>query len=206
VERIAPALERQREVARGAQRVKATRKRKATSAKRASAKRREKAVQNFGEFGEYGMPIRREAERIWKLLADVHGGRPLPRITVRVSRMRENADGTFTAKRTVRGASNALGLSYGGLIALGAGCSWFTLCHELVHEADRHKRGRTEHDETFYRMIRIVTERRWKVTLNTYGVRWDASSQWEFERQVAHRLATAWKRKPRSRVAAEPTE
>lgn len=209
VERIAPTLEKKRATARATQRAKQTQKRKRQSAKKQKQKTHAKIVKRVTENGKHGMPVQREAQRIWKSLADLHGGRPMPRVVVRTGRVTVKSDGTIKVAERMRNSRYA-GLSHGGLIEVQGLCSWGTLAHELAHEVDRIvRRGviRDAHDQHFYRILRLAYERRWKTTISNYGItRWGYNVDWNYERQIAHLVRSAWRRAPKTDTINENNE
>jgi hypothetical protein len=206
VSRVAPVLEKKRATARETQRAKQSVKRKKQSATKQKTKQHAKIVQRVTEYGEHGMPLQREAIRIWKSLADLHGGRPMPRVVVRTGRVSVKSDGTIKVAERMRNSRYA-GLSHGGLIEVGGLCSWGTLAHELAHEVDRIvRRGvvHDDHDQHFYRIVRLAYERRWKMTISNYGItRWGYNVDWNYERQIASRVRTAWVRKSRAAKSSD---
>jgi hypothetical protein len=191
VERIAPALERQRE--KKSTKKKAARKRKRATRTRREAPKKElaKVKKNLQRRDTNGMPYKREAERIWKILEPYHKGRPLPRIVVPTRGVNiENGKAWMPA-------SGVAGLSYGGKIVVKPWAGWGTLAHELAHEVDYGKRssGRRPHDEVFYAIVRHIYEKRWRVQISNYGItRWGYNVDRHYELQVRHLWATAWQK------------
>lgn len=169
VKRVAPTLERKRAARTEARKASDKRKRATVQAKKQTKKRIEQLAKRTTE----GILIAPEAKRLWRLLEPYHKGAPLPAVHVSTRGMYE-ADG-----RLYRPAGGYAGLAYfgEGRIWLKAGCEWGTLAHELVHMAVGTRRTangrRCAHDEVFYKALKDLAERRWKVRISYYGVtRW----------------------------------
>lgn len=154
VERVAPALEKQREVRAEANRAKAKAKR-ATVAKRNAPKKAEAAA-----IKKRDTVFNKEADRLWKLFQEAipHqyiGKRPPLNIVFTRSR---GTSGLWNGHQaTVRIER----FSDGGVRV------WEVLAHELCHAAQRRSgmSGDT-HGREFYTLLRAVTEKRWKVQID----------------------------------------
>ena len=162
----------------------------ATAARRREARAERRAAEAPARFIERqarmtvaeGLPVASEAARIWRILAKHHGAvGPVPRITRPKARVVPVGGGELRAVSSQRGS---YANTSSGRISLSIGAPWETLAHELVHMADRRltrpwlmeERGRP-HDEWFYKTLRDVCQRRWrvdvsfaKVTRYGYGV------------------------------------
>ena len=195
VERVSPALERQREVKRETRQTAAKRKR-ATQArknapKRALAKVRTERQRTLSD----GTPVMAEAKRIWKILEPYHHGRPMPKIVVSTRGLMIDHDG-----RVRQRASGYAGLSYGGAIMVKSFAGWGTLAHELAHEVDSGNRrnGRRPHDEHFYKIVRFIFEKRWRMTISNYGITsWGYNVDAHYGAQISDKIATAWVKRER---------
>lgn len=179
VERVAPALDKQRETR---EKARAERERK----KREKARRqhdramntpRELAKRKFSVEGEYGMPIKRETARLWKLLAKMpttmHGAeRTIRRVTnnhpPHVTLFKKGWRIDEQQRVWITGAR--LGVAWqGGTIEVAPCVSWETLAHEIIHVA-----GYRGHDSEFYNALKWLAEARFKTridfsTVTRYG-------------------------------------
>lgn len=184
VQRTAPALEKQRDASKTKQVAKQTAKRKKESAikkkqaektkaqqaiwreQRLTAERQKKiAKAELNWIGDLNIP--KEAVRLWKLLEPYHRGRALPPIEIRNNNYRGNLGWAH------------VGQSWRGIVVKKQGSefsTWTLLLHELTHMAVgvRYPKGRngrcSAHDETFYKAMKDVTERRWKTRISFYEV------------------------------------
>jgi hypothetical protein len=173
VERIAPALEAQR-TRRNEQRTHRAKKKRQSQRRQVERQQntpRKIAERTYSKQGEYGMNIKSETARLWKLLAKMpmtlegahrnqrmHVSRPQPpKVQLKVRGWRAEKDGT------IRTTGGTLGLAYGSmhLIKVAPNVSWETLAHEIVHCAGYHY-----HDRAFYMALKWLTETRWRITLN----------------------------------------
>jgi hypothetical protein len=169
VERIAPALEAKRE-----QRIASTREK--VRQKRQVARRREqpKKLQERCDAIRERI-IRKEAERIWKLMSDWHKGKPLPNITIargqnrgrqyghaniphnswNIGHIQVNVDADQSPTRSKR--------------------VWAVLAHELAHIAcPPINKGGTNydtHNRVFYYCLRHAWQKRWKCDISFAQVR-----------------------------------
>lgn len=117
-----------------------------------------------------GLPVASEAARIWRILRKHHGAvGPVPRIE-RPKVHVEKRDGELWAWGSQRGS---YAHTTDGFISLRIGASWETLAHELVHMADRRlntpwliDERRRPHDEWFYKTLRDVCQRRWRIDIS----------------------------------------
>ena len=176
VERIAPALEARREQTVEKRREKARQKRQV--ARRRANTPRKQAHRTYSREGEYGMPLKKECARLWKMIAKMpptlYGARRAistvsnskpPQIKLMERGWRVDQDGALL-----------VGGGYAGIAYMGRGfitvkpcVSWGTLAHEIIHMA-----GYQYHDEAFYKALKWLTERRFKTridfsTVTRYG-------------------------------------
>jgi hypothetical protein len=118
-----------------------------------------------------GLPVKSEAVRIWNLLVKYHGASgPVPRVIRPKVHIAHQGNGTLAAFSMQRGSYAHTGR---GRISLRIGADWETLAHELVHMADKRQttwwlidERRRPHDEWFYKTLRDVCQRRWKVDVS----------------------------------------
>ena len=148
--RVAPALEKKREASKEKTALK-------TKTKRAKVSTQTKAVRDEQKkIKQRDAIFQKEAERLWELFG-AYTNRPLPKIRIVYTRQKRGEsgvwDGTTATVRVMRGHE-------GGVRA------WKVLAHELCHAADTRRNGEGAHGETFYKMLRDVTERRWKVRID----------------------------------------
>lgn len=191
VERIAPALEQHRarrvEIARQKKKVERQRE-KARAAKKMNAPR-EVAKRKYSQVGEFGMPIKKETERLWKMIAKMPS--TLPGASRAIRRSREMSapkvslfekgwsvddDGTVWHRM-----GGKLGVAYyNHTIKVKPGVSWETLAHEIVHRAGYHY-----HDEAFYKALKWLTETRFRMILDFSTVtRYGYDIDWLIEGQI----------------------
>jgi hypothetical protein len=171
VQKIAPTLERKR-AAKQATRKRATNRKRETQ-KQVNARKQVVAatLKRLSTTTVEGYKLKSEAERLWKLLANHHGGKRLPTFETSTRGVTVDSDGQAwmrsggLAGRAYRGANH---------IWLKAGYDWHTLAHELVHCAVGVRYAETNakaHDEVFYYALKDLTERRFKVDINFSKVR-----------------------------------
>lgn len=163
VERIAPALQAKREKRAAYTTTKTNKKRQ--------KERKQKQTQKHQTQNETKRKqiIHQEAQRIWELMHDWHKGKPLPQITIargqnrgkqyghaytHRNKIQINVDQYQTPERSKR--------------------VWAVLTHELAHCAcppinTGGKKDNTHH-ETFYRCIRHVWNKRWKLDISFHKV------------------------------------
>ena len=134
-----------------------------------------------------GIPLKREATRLWKYLEPVHGGKPLPNIEVWISQIRlyQVRDGFQIAVDGV--GANGRAYLYENRIGIKPFASQTTLAHELVHMA---LRGKTRyHDELFYRTLHRLQEKRWRMDIRMNEVRrWGYEVDGIFAKQIDVKL------------------
>ena len=193
VERIAPALEAQRTRRSDARREQAknARKRERARIERKHNSPREVARRKYTEQGQYGMNIKRETARLWKMLNKIpqtlegatrtksvvsRNKPPIVKLMKRGWRI-DDSDGLWVSSR-------AAGIAYGSSISIAPNVSWETLAHEIIHCAGYHG-----HDRAFYYALKWLTETRWKMILDfsdvtRYGYIVDAT----IESQIADRV------------------
>lgn len=190
VERVAPALDAQRnarDVARR-ERERKTRERDRARKERAMNTPREVAKRRYSKEGEYGMPIERETARLWKLL------RKMPTTmfgaTRTISRVTHNPPPKVTLfkkgwrvdeQHRVWHSGRLLGQAHqSGLIQVAPNVSWETLAHEIIHCA-----GYRGHDSEFYSALKWLTEARFKVRVDFSQVtRYGYAVDWIIEQQI----------------------
>jgi hypothetical protein len=185
VERIAPALEAKRE-----QRIASTREK--VRQKRQVARRREqpkKLQQRCDAVRE--RIIRKEAERIWNLMADWHKGKPLPRINIVRGRNWGSQYGHAEVWRNTIQVNVDAEQSQ-----LRSRRVWSVLAHELAHIAcpPISRRGKTDdtHHRVFYYCLRHVWEKRWKCAISFGEVRtWGYSVDYIIEGQASKHITFA---------------
>lgn len=169
--RVAPALEKKREASKEKTALK-------TKTKRAKVSTQTKAVRDIQKkVKQRDALFQKEAERLWELFG-TYTKRPLPKIRIVYTRQHRGEsgiwDGTTATVRVMRGHE-------GGVRA------WEVLAHELCHAAYRNIHGRGNegaHGETFYKMLRDVTERRWKVRIDgwhTINGHTSSSTAWGYK-------------------------
>ena len=170
VQRIAPALDKKREVKKQTTKKRNTAKRATVAKKVAKKEHRTKAIKRVTTIGREGFNIEKEAEKIWKLLTPYHKGSKMPRIEMQQRNMSVDKDGGVSI-----GGGRYAGLAYlgQGKIWLAARPDWTTLAHELTHMAVGTRFGnakRRAHDKVFYDCLRDIAQRRFKVTISFYEV------------------------------------
>lgn len=125
------------------------------------------------KHGHNGFDINKEAKRIWKYLEQWHGGAPMPKIEVRTSdiktvMIREDRTHIFQTWKSRHGV--AFTYEKPQRIRLEVFANPHTLAHELVHCADHiahpFASRNDHHGERFYRMLKHVLEKRWKVRIS----------------------------------------
>ena len=188
VERIAPALDAQRN-RRDAQRREREKAQRERERKRKNTPRKV-AARQFSKVGQYGMPIQTETARLWRMLRHMpttyRGATtaisrskrmPAPKVAVKDKYWSIDKDGRVLNT----GRSAGLAYTWQHRIAVEPNVSWETLAHEIIHCAGYHK-----HDIAFYSALIWLTERRWRTTIKdrhtitAYGYHIDAM----IERQI----------------------
>lgn len=133
------------------------------------------------------MLITAETNRIWNILRKHHGASgPAPKVQRTLHHLEVDDLGT-----TRTGTNGSYAHTGRGFITLGGGARWETLAHELVHMADRRLGVRflgdrkRHHDEWFYKTLKDVCERRWKVRISFAEVtRWGYAVDVIIQRQI----------------------
>lgn len=158
----------------------------------------------YAKYLDNGINIKTEARRLWKYLEPWHKGRPLPEIRVHTERVTlGKIDDGFEIRILQNSVAGRAHINE-GLIYLEPEASQHTLAHELAHMAvgSHYRRGRQgPHDETFYRALIHVQEKRWKIDIRTYGIdRWGPwTAEPIIERQIPQtgpgRQPFAWERR-----------
>jgi hypothetical protein len=188
VHRVAPALEKKREVKKAATRVRKTSKRATVAKKKAKVQHKKKAIGKVQTFGLEGFHIKKEAQKIWKLLEPYHKGKAFPEIAMQQRGYTVHEDGRVGYR-----VGSYAGLAYIGenRIWLGANPRWGTVAHELVHLAVGVRRGvqnSKAHDKVFYDCLRDVTQRRFKIVISFHEVtRYGYAVDWNIRRQLVEK-------------------
>jgi len=191
VERIAPALEqhRARRVEISRQKKKVERQREKARAEKKMNTPREIAKRKYSQVGEYGMPIKKETERLWKMLAKMPSTLPGARDAIRrvstwdapkVSLFEKGWSVDQKNPNRVFISPGAAGTAYyDHTIKVKPCVAWATLAHEIVHRA-----GYSGHDRDFYMALKWLAETRFrmiidfsKITRYGYEVDWVISGQ-----------------------------
>lgn len=182
VERIAPALEAQR-TRRNEQRSSRAKKKRQSQRRRierAENTPRKIAERIYSEQGQYGMNIKRETARLWKLLSKMPNTFVGADTAHRILRRESQPPRVELKERGWRADENGniwhtgstLGLAWQSkqLIKVAPNVSWETLAHEIIHCI-----GYRYHDRAFYTALIWLTETRWKMsikdqhTITAYG-------------------------------------
>lgn len=189
VQRIAPTLEKKRTAKKAAVAKRTASKRATAARKRAAQKSIEKIERHAEQFGRHGMPIQREAERVWKLFEKYHGGKMMPKIYISWRNVHIAANGDLLYGHRY----NGLAYEWEWKIMLKPRPSWRTLAHELCHLAVGLKHG---HNEVFYRALKEIYEARWKKHMDWSEVtRFGYIVDGIMESQIQDELKVAWNRK-----------
>jgi len=152
-----------------------------------------KYVQQYNQ----GFKIKSEAERLWKLFEPYHKGAKMPTIFVELHglKFRRLNDGEV---QILGGRGNQGHADYAHKeIMLKPNCGWGTLAHELCHMAvrSRYENGRYKsHDEVFYKALKDVAERRWKVRISFAEVTKYGYVVDDIIRSQIYEPYTAWKK------------
>lgn len=194
VERISPSLEAQRAKKQEQRKQAAKRKRATVAKKREAMKPMIEAKKRVSKFGQYGMPIQKEAERIWKLFEPYHRGRSMPNVRISFAASSIDENGDVWSRGGVLGHA-----SYSKHeVMLKPGVRWETLAHELCHLAVgyRYKNGRrVAHDEVFYKALKDVTERRFKMRIDFSQVtKYGYEVDWIIEKQIDANVRAAFEK------------
>lgn len=176
IERVCPKLEAKRAAKADSRKAAQKRKRQTAARKRTRQEPADFAAlrKRANRYGREGFNIEKEADRLWTLLAPYHRGAPRPKIEISWMRVKIDRN-PWTNEPMLWFSGRHSGFAYtrSGYIRLRAGTEWHTLAHELVHMAVgvRYANGRhTAHDEVFYRCLKDLCERRWKIEISFYGV------------------------------------
>lgn len=180
VQRIAPALEKKR----ATQKVKASAK---ASAKRATAsKKTAPAKQQARIDAQRAKMIHKEAEKIWGLMAEFHGGKRLPTINIVRAQNRGRQYGF------AHSSWNSIQVNVDrDQTKLRSRRVWEVLAHELAHCAvppkHRDGKGRDTHSREFYQCLKVVWQKRWNCTISFAEVTtWGYSVDYIIEAQAKH--------------------
>lgn len=176
VERVAPSLDKQRAVVKEKKQVKEKAKRqKRANARLTNRQEETKTKQRQAIFDK-------EAERIWKLLEPFHYNlRKCPNVTIITARQNRSASGVhYFGYNEVRIRILKEHESENFIR------DWVVLAHELCHAAINRSVHAEEgkHGRTFYKMLRHVAERRWKVTTDGWhelNARTSNSKSWGYQ-------------------------
>lgn len=191
VERIAPALEKQREQRSAFVAVKNKEKRVREKQKQLPVKEQQQINRLRSKI------IHKEAERIWGLMKPYHNGKRLPQIVI--------------AKGQNRGRQYGHAVRYGNQIQVNVDRDqsvsrskrvWEVLAHELCHIAvpPTYRNGSSDvHSREFYHCLRDVWQKRWGceisfATVSTWGYSVDYIIQNQAEDKIKWVLPTRLKK------------
>jgi hypothetical protein len=100
-----------------------------------------------------GFNVKKETERLWKILCKQHNkNKPRPLLKI-VRRNRKGSSGTYCYSTRIVNVQM-------GTETIDA---WETLAHELMHAI-----GFENHDRKFYHALKHLTEKRWNTTISSY--------------------------------------
>ncbi len=188
VQRIAPALDKKR----------ATKKVAASSkacAMRATATRKQAPKKEQARIDAQRVKmINKEAEKIWALMSDYHGGKRLPTINIvdAQNRGRQYGHARPSANSIQVNVDQDQNIQRSRRV-------WEVLAHELAHCAvppkAREGRGRDTHSREFYHCLRAVWMKRWKCAISfaevsTWGYSVDYIIQRQAEQHIDWQLPT----------------
>lgn len=176
VERVAPALEKKREQA------KEKRKEKTKATRQKKAVVRTAIREQVTEEKKRQAIFEKEADKIWKLLEPFHQN-CLKRPTIRIVTARQDRGASGLYQWGVNVASVRITKEHDVENFVR---DWTVLAHELCHAATprtvRAEEGK--HGRTFYKMLRHVAEKRWKVTTDgwhTLNASTTSSKSWGYQ-------------------------
>lgn len=185
VERIAPALEAKRELRTASTRDKVRQKRQVAS-RRAQPKKSQERCDAIRE-----RMIKQEAERIWKLMAEWHKGKRLPRIVIADGRNR----GSQYGHANINSGSIQVNVDRDQSV-MRSKRVWEVLAHELAHIAcppiRRHGKTNDTHHRVFYYCLRHAWQKRWKCEIFFGEVtHWGYSVDWIIQAQASQHITFA---------------
>lgn len=169
VERVSPALEKQRQERTAKMRERCKKKRQKVSSQQQAVNAHERQVRKRQQL------VETEAQRLWKLLAPYHKGKPMPPITIVDTRQMRGASGYwqdhgFSERIVIRLVPYGTGLTHETR-------AWKVLLHELCHAACPPRDGDSHHREFYYAM-KTVAEKRWKCLVSFASLR---GNRWGYE-------------------------
>jgi hypothetical protein len=178
VERVAPALEAMREKRAAFISEKARQKRQ-VARRRAEPKKAQERCDAIRR-----RIIEKEAQRIWKLMADWHKGKPLPRIHIVRAR-------NWGAQRGYAVSSSIQVNVDPDQSKMRSRRVWSVLAHELAHCAcppiNTGGKKRDTHHRMFYYCLRHVWNKRWNLDISFAEVRtWGYSVDYIIQDQGYH--------------------
>lgn len=171
VERVAPALEKQRE------------RRAALVAEKQTLKRQRLAMQKQPIKEQRRLERKRQAlfdkegDRLWALFHPQGTLRPRPPIRIVYSKNR-GASGLWNGREVLIRIPKQMGGKWRD-----AEWVWEVLAHELCHAAVGRRHGEGSHGRSFYMALKAVTEKRWKVRIDYSFVNGytDTSHSWGYK-------------------------
>lgn len=190
VQRTAPALEKKRATKKVQSSAKASAKRATAAKKKAPAKQQARIDAQRVKM------INKEAEKIWALMSEFHGGKRLPVINI--------------VRAQNRGSQYGYALPSANQIQVNVDRDqtnyrsrrvWQVLAHELAHCAvpptRRTGMSRDVHSREFYQCLKVVWQKRWNCTISFAQVStWGYSVDHIIEAQAEHLID--WKLPTRS--------
>jgi len=187
VQRIAPALEAQRERRTASSREKVRHKRQVARRREQPKKMQERCDAIRKRI------IHKEAERIWKLMADWHKGKPLPNITIARGQNRGRQYGRANIPQNNWNIGHIQVNVDADQSAMRSKRVWSVLAHELAHIACPPLRtGGTNYDthhRMFYYCLRHAWQKRWKCDISFAEVRtWGYSVDYIIEGQASKHI------------------
>ena len=192
VHRVAPSLEKKREVKKAATKVRKTSKR-ATVAKNKAPQKEQQRID-----AQRAKMIHKEAEKIWKLMQPYHNGKRLPSIDI----VRAQNRGRQYGHASARGNYIQVNVDPDQNVNRSRRV-WEVLAHELAHCAvppkDKGTGARDVHSREFYHCLREVWQKRWKCQISfakvsTWGYSVDYIIQGQAEQHIDWVLPTRQKK------------
>jgi hypothetical protein len=158
VERISPTLEKQRTVKSEQRKVKV---KKVNTEKKVLRDKKSVVLKR-------NAAIRKEGERVWKLMEGWHKGKPMPKINIVQSRYKHGAGHAKYWRNEIQ--VNV----YPEQNERSSQWTWYVLAHELAHCACPPvvtNGKRDVHHKEFYKALKHACEKRWKVSVSFADVR-----------------------------------
>lgn len=160
VERVAPTLEKKRELKKAVASKKSKAKRATINKKNAPAKAQDRIDAQRVKM------IHKEAGKIWKLMTPYHGNRPLPKINIVRAQNRGKQYGHAYLNTIQVNVDRDQSVNQSKRV-------WEVLAHELAHCAvpPIYRNGsRDVHSKEFYHCLRAVWQQRWSCVISFYEV------------------------------------